>query len=664
MSSADAIMSIGPKAGTKRSNAALTWSQVKLPVLLILFAVLPYANTLVNGFAHDDDRQVVANPYIRNFHHLPEILGTTVWSFIGAQGVTNYYRPMMTLGYLLCYQFFGPIAYGFHLVNVLLHAGIVLLVFYLTERMFGSRHWAVVAAGIFALHPVHVESVAWIAAVTDLDLTFFFLLTFWLFLVIARPGGGRSSRIQLAMVGSFVLTILSKEQALTLPVLATIYEHAYRDDHDETTLTQKLARYGALWLVALTYILFRIRFFGALAPVVQMTKLTWPQAVFSGIALVGQYMGKLLWPAHLCAFYVFRRSVSPADLQVIAGLAALLLSLILFVVLWQRARSVSFGLLWMFVTLAPVLNARWMAANVFAERYLYLPSVGFCWVIAAGVCRVRRGFRARGSWLRWGSAVAAALLGLLAVTRIVTRNRDWHDDLTLFTQTLAAEPAAYQIRNNLGVVRWERGDVKGAERDWRAALEGNPQNAIVLNNLGLVALKQKRYVDAVAYFRRAILLKPNYTDPHLNLGDAYAEMGSGDEAALQFRAAVMLSPLNYRAHNEWGKFLLKAGQDREAEEQYRLSVESTPNSEGYDALGDIYVRSAKRDEAERAFQGALAVDLYDGHAHFNLGNLYASRGRNADAVREYQAGLALDPTNKEAIAALKKLQPEVPHAEH
>jgi len=150
---------------------------------LVACATLPSLNILFNGFVYDDDNQVLKNPYIRSFHYLREIFTTNVWSFKGASGVSNYYRPMMTLGYLVCYKLFGLRAYGFHLVSLLLHVLVVCLVFGLTERVTGDRVWAFAAGALFALHPIHTESVAWIAAVTDLELTFFIsspLVSFWL----------------------------------------------------------------------------------------------------------------------------------------------------------------------------------------------------------------------------------------------------------------------------------------------------------------------------------------------------------------------------------------------------------------------------------------------------------------------------------------------------
>ncbi len=144
-------------------------------LVLLLLAVLPYLNTLFNNFVYDDYYQVLNNPYVHSFHYLREILTTSVWSFQGAQGISNYYRPLMTLGYLLTYHIAGPIPFSFHLVNLVLEASAVWLVYSILRQLSGEPV-ALIAAGLFALHPIHTEPVAWIAAVTDLQLAVFYRL--------------------------------------------------------------------------------------------------------------------------------------------------------------------------------------------------------------------------------------------------------------------------------------------------------------------------------------------------------------------------------------------------------------------------------------------------------------------------------------------------------
>lgn len=640
-----------PKPSAQRASSLETW----LIALLLLLAVLPYINTLQNGFVYDDNNEVLTNPYIRSFAHVGDIFSTRILSHLGARGATNYYRPIGVFGFLLCYKMFGLLPYGFHLFNVLLNALIVVLLFGLTKRLFHDIWLAFVAAAIFALHPIHTESVAWVSGVTDLDLALFYVVTFWFFLNSARPRGARSELAQLGMVGAFVLAILSKEQAVTLPVLATMYEHLYRGDRLVTTWRQKLARYDILWLLVVAYVLFRISFFGAFAPVVLTPHVTWREAIISSIPLAGQYLWKLIWPVPLSAFYSFHKSVTLLEPRVLMGALGLGLSAVAFGSLWRRAHRISFGFVWFFINIAPVLNSRWLGPNVFTERYLYLPSMGLCWVAAWGIIQVWD--RASGrpwAWrLVWGTALGA--IGLLGAMRIVLRNRDWRDEVTYYQAALAAEPEGAGLRLNLGAVYWNHMQPAAAEREWREAMKTAPDNAYLLNNMGLVCAGKKQYAEAIDYFERAMRLRPVHSDAHLNLGRVYEETGKMAEAETQLKVAVALAPLSVQTRNELGSFYLSSGRWAEAETQFQASLQSIPNSGAYDAVGDIEARQGRADLAEQAYRQALALQDMDSHAHFGLAAVLASTGRRDDAVRQYHLGMLVDPLNREAHAALLRL---------
>jgi tetratricopeptide (TPR) repeat protein len=667
------------------------WPDSAALSLLALAAIIPYSNTLLNSFIYDDITQVTNNPYLQSFRHIPQIFTTTVWSYVGAEGVTNYYRPMMTLGYLLCYQIFGPIAYEFHLMNVVLHAGVVCLLYALTRRLFGNRKLAFVASLLFAVHPIHSESVAWIAAVTDLELTFFYLLTFWLFAGLPQSPQPASESSNPASAGirdvagpqimlclSFILALLSKEQALTLPVLATIYEHFYRRDRLQTTWKQKFSRYGTLWLLAAGYMALRVRFFGSLAPATSTPKYTWTEAILSSFVLMAQYAGKLLWPMRLSAYYVFHKSESLLDWRVVAGMVVVLLTAALFLRLFQdeRTRPASLGIVWTAACLGPVLNIRWMPLNAFAERYLYLPSVGFCWLAAwvwiALASRLdatrtpEKASRAASGSLKCVAQISVIGLALIVVAgavRIVMRNRDWRNEVVLFTRTLAVHPDAYPIRNNLGVVYWTRGDDQAAYREWKQALQLSPHSVIVLTNLGLVATKQGRYQEAVSYFQQAIGYKPDYTNPHLNLGIAYEEMGLIAKAKEQFRIAVKLSPLHTGARNHLGKIYLDESSLAQAKIQFFESARSEPNHVAFDGLGEIYLREHNVDLARRAFTEALHTAPFDSQAHFALAALDSADGKSLPALHHYEAGLQTDPSNPQALAAIQAIKAELRRAD-
>lgn len=625
--------------------------------MLIFIAVIPYCNSLANGFVYDDDVQVLRNPLIRNFSHVGQIFTTSVFSYQGgAQGVTNYYRPLMTLGYLFCHAVFGFNPFGFHLVSVVLNAAVVALVFVVTRRLFKDRGLAFVAAALFALHPIHTEAVDWIAASTDLELTLFFLLAFWCYVKLDRATGLRRICFFAGMIVSFALALLSKEPAATLPLLAAIYEHACREDRSETGWRVKIGRYGALWVVLASYVVLRTRLLGLFAPVVSRPGLAPGAVLLAACALIGRYVEKLLWPLRLSAAYVFPGSIGELLPRILAGMAVTAVCAILMIYFWRRERRLFFAFAWFFLTLAPVLNARWMPDFVFAERYLYLPSVGFCWVVgwlAVGAYRrvSRDRVRARRALL-----AGACALGVLMAVRILVRNRDWKNDYTFYTRTLEAAPGAAMIHNNLGNYYWNRGKIDAAEVQWKAAYRLAPKAYYALDNLGLLRLKQKRYNEAALFFERSLAITKTDESALAGLGEAYRDLGMRSRAENELLAAIKLGPLDVRARVSLGELYFDEGEYDAAAGQFRAAIQSMPTLRAYFGLGLAEWVQGDKAGAEAAFRAAQSLDPKDSRTDFMLGLLYGATGRAAEAIREYQAGLKIDPGNKTALSALARLQ--------
>jgi tetratricopeptide (TPR) repeat protein len=537
---------------------------------------------------------------------------------------------------------------------------VVLLLFLVTWRMFNDRLLAFVAAGLFAIHPIHSESVAWIAAITDIELALFYLLTFWFFLGLSKLRGRRLILGELSMAVSFALALLAKEPVVTLVVLATLYEHSCREDRKETSVRIKLSRYGPLWLLLLVYLIVRTHFIGGLAGRSQFPNMGPDAVVFTALALAGQYVWKLFWPASLCAFYAFHISTNPSDLRVIAGAVALMVLAFLIVFFWNRVRLVSFGLLFFFLNLAPVLYAPWMAANVFTERYLYLPSVGFCWALGwAGTSLWRATTRHSA---KWGVLVVlpAVAIAALCTLRIIRRNRDWQDNERFYKATLALQPDAYIIHINLAAIYLDRDDFKNAEQELRAADRVAPDYPLILDDFGLLNLKLKRYNEALGYLLRSILKNPKGPQPHLYLAQLYDQTGKADYAEKEYLTAINLSPLSQSAHAGLGDFYFDHGRLQEAEKQFQESLQAAKTLSGYWGLGLVYWREGRYAEAERAFHEAEALVPSSGRAHIMMGLLYTDTKRNREALQELQTGLKSEPSNPQALEALRKLQSQDP----
>jgi Tfp pilus assembly protein PilF len=639
------------KTSAKDDREALTF------LVLFLLACLPYANTLLGSFVYDDHYQVVENPYVHSFRYLPKIFGTTVWSFQGAQGTTNYFRPMMSFGYLLFYQIAGPVPFSFHLASIMLHALVVLLVFCVLRRLSGVRI-ALIAAGLFALHPIHTESVAWIAGVTDLELALFYLLAFLCYLRLEDSTSGIGMRS--AMCGCFAIALLSKEQAITLPVLATLFEYFYRQDRERTSAREKLSRYGPLWATVALYLTVRGILLGGVASIAARPGLSWYEIGLSAISLIGAYIWKLLWPTQLSAFYVFHKSSHLTDRSVLLGLLGLSVCGVIFILLWRRVQMVSFAFVFLFLPLGPVLNARWMSASVFAERYLYMPSIGFCWLVAWAAVSLWRAERP--SFLRPLSRATPILLAAIAfpyAVKTVVRNRDWRTEEALFKKTLEQGDASL-IRNNLGALYFNDNDLDGAQREFLEALAAGPQNAFALDNLALLRHREKRYVESLDYSRRALRARRTYMMAHLNLAETLAEMGRTGEAEWQFRISTTLSPLSTRALNSYGEFLFDSERLEDARMEFERSAAVDPTTDAYNRLGDIYQMSQDRQRAEQAYRRAIALNPFNSHAHFGMGQLLEAAGKPDDALHEFESGLETDPTDRMAQLAAQRLRGNAP----
>ncbi len=623
-------------------------------ILLFLLAVGCYANTLWSAFVYDDELQILQNPYVKSWKYLPEIFRSTVWSFIGTAGESNYYRPLMTLTYLGLWKIFGNLPIGFHLFNLLVNGFVVICVYYAGRQLLGDRWAAVVAAALFAVHPIHTETVAWIAAVPDLEATLFFLIGFNLYIKVPQHGWKRPALVVLCLL----LALLAKEPALMLVPVLMFYEHFVREGRTETPFIVKVRRYAPMCIAGAGYLLLRIALFGKLAPVLQHAQITWPQAIYSGFALVSEYCRLLFWPTRLSAFHVFHASTSLGDPHVLPGVAVVAASAILALLVYKRWPVAAFCLVWIGITLLPVLNARWMASNVLTERYLYLPSVGFCWLIA---------YAGKGAWdrageraalrlpLRAGLCSGLALLLVLGSTHTWSRNRVWHDDTTLYTTTLETDPDSWVVEMNLGVLSLGENNYPAAEKQLGRALELKPGSANILNALGCLYIEEDRLEDAAKTLDSAIESKPLWTDAHFNKGRVLQKLGRNEEALAEFRAAVRLGPVNANAALFLAEQLEQMGNLPEAEAQYRRSIQLAPSLTAQKKLANLLVEAGRDAEAQVMLRQLVLEYPFDSAPHKSLGVLYERAGRTDEAIKEYRTALETDPTDKESIAALKRL---------
>jgi tetratricopeptide (TPR) repeat protein len=590
-------------------------------VLIVSFAVS--SNTLANVFVYDDVMQVLENRWIRDVGYLPDIFRKGVWSFLG-ETTSNFYRPMMHVIYMASYHLFGLSPWGFHLVNLLFHAGVSVLVFLAVARLCAvsfpgpsppsvAGGWAggllslpFIAALLFATHPVHTEAVAWVAGLPDLSFSFFFLLSFVLYIDSTRGTGFRKGRYALS-VASFFLSALSKEPALTLPLILVAYDHLF--GHPEGGVRRRWKRYVPYLLVAAVYFGMRLYALGGIAPEGRHEHLSALQHVINIFPLFSGYLGKLLLPVNLNAFHVFHPIASLFGTKGILSVAVAAAFAGMTAVACRKNRMACFFLLFLVVPLLPAFYIRGLGLHTFAERYLYLPSVGFV-ALAAMLMTSAAGRIPNGKITLIG---ALALVTVLYSVGTVKRNAVWKENLTLFSDTVKKSPDHELPQRELGNALLETGRVEEAIARYDKAIALGPFEYRVYNNRGL-AFHEMGLLDlAMADFDRALALNPRSCEAHNNKGKIYGQSGSFDKAIEQFGKAIDIKPDFPLAYGNRGLAHFLVGDYGKAWKDVNRAIELDDRyAEAYGARGEIYLRTGNKELAVSDFRKACTLGNHGG----------------------------------------------------
>jgi tetratricopeptide (TPR) repeat protein len=582
-----------------------------LPLAAIFFVALAvYGNSLFCGFVYDDNLQVVQNPWIKNTRHITDIFSHSILQFRGIK--TSYYRPMMNTVYMITYHIVGLKPWGFHLVNMLFHAGSSVLVFGLSSRLLRSQRPPfprryllppLLSAMIFAAHPVHTEAVTWIAGLPDVSFSFFCLLSFYCY-IRARDV---LSVDYLCAAMCFALAVFCKETALIFPVILAAYDYSYVKGERRLSLT--LLRYIPNLLIGGAYLFVRIKVLGGFLPIRSQWDLTGYQAVITTFPLFAAYLQKMVMPLNLNFWPRFAPYSSLFEGRAIVPvlLSGAFLSLIF--VTAKRYRVIFMCLVFILVPLLPALYVKGIIGKPFAERYLYLPSVGFSLLFAYLTAW------AAGKKARWesGTALLVTAVAVFYAAGTVVRNTVWENDITLFSDTVEKCPGCLMPRKDLANAFMDSGDLDEAMKQYRLASHSR-----------------------------------GTAEEHLLFGDNLRERGWIDKAAEQYNIAVKMAPGVALAHNNLGTALFEEGRIREAMEEFESAVRLNPRyAKAHYNLGVAYGKAGKLEKAIEEFQICLQVDPAYSDAHFMLGKALRWKGAIDQAIEELEIALKLNPDNAE-----------------
>jgi tetratricopeptide (TPR) repeat protein len=523
--------------------------------IIMIFALAVYYNTLYNGFVYDDKLQVLENKWITDVRYLPDIFSTNVWSFQAKHTNSDYYRPLMHIIYMFNYHMFGLKAWGFHLVNMLFHAANSVLVFVITARLLSGMlnrqqtdkltSWQVgspasmflspafIAAILFAVHPVHTEAVAWIGAVTDLSYTFFFLLSFYFYM---KSGSRIKSHNYLFSLLFFALALLCKEPAAVLPVVIAVYDLAV--DNNRESILVRSKKYIPYFIIAGIYLIVRVTALGSFAPVKAHANLTSYQYIINVFPLFALYIEKLVLPINLNAFHTLHFVNSLIEGNTLIALAITITVVVIGIFAYRKNRTVFFGLALIVAPLIPALYIPALGESPLAERYLYLPSVGFVILVAIFLSWINN-TRRRVAYFFVSVSIGVAALYAFGT---VARNEVWKNDYTLWSDTVEKSPGHAFPREGLGNALMSLERVDEAIAQYKIALRMNPRNENIMNNLGRAYFKKGSTDAAIREFQSLTVMRPDFAEAYYNLGCVYASKGMIDEAIGEFQTAIKIKP--------------------------------------------------------------------------------------------------------------------------
>lgn len=625
---------------------------------LVLFTAVLYSGTLFFQFVWDDAPQIVDNPLIRSWHNLSRILVSDLWYHTARSQI--YYRPLFVAWSILNYGVVGLHPWGWHLGAILLHLGATLAVFWLSRRL-GLEYWtAALAALIFALHPIHIECVAWISAASDSMVTMFVALAFSAFLNARDPEATGRPAWRAASIVFLACGLLTKEMAVTFTALVGIYVWCSgRNKRTAEKLREAMVAMVPYAVVTLCYAYLRHRALGHSASQLDVRHgfgdmtLTLPY-------VLSVYLRQLVFPVGLTGLYYTPYVTTKIVAQFVLPL--LLLSatagLIYF---WARQRGdwvVAFAGCWLLIGLTPALNIRMFGNGDFVrDRYMYLPSLGFAILAAKGI----RLLPAAKDWSAGAmQGVAIAVVGIAYLGMSLPQQAYWNSDLLIYARGHQLYPENPYASIGLGREYSRLGVHDRAIALVEDAVNRNPADRQLAYALAEVYIAGGRGDRGRAALEYALHVMPEYAESETGAATVAALWGQlGDYARASDLCSKVLArdPNLYSALYNCGNIQLMAGHYAAAEQLLRGAVQSAPQlAAPRHFLGRALLLGGKNAQGQAFLSEAAAMDptVYD--YHYWLGRSLQQSGDTVNAKREYLQALHINEDSAETKLQLVTLE--------
>ncbi len=562
-------------------------------LLIILISGIVFFNTFRNSFVYDDKVFIVNNESIKSLKNIPQFF-ISAKSFSGERNFVVY-RPVATLSFAIDYFLWGLNPVGYHIPNFLFHTLNAILLYFLVRLILTTKMTAFFASLLFITHPVQTEAVTWISGRSNVLFLFFFLLAFYFYLkfvgfeikCLEQTSNSRLYYYFGAIV-FFILSLLSKETAIIFPVILILYDNFLIPKKERKEVLKQGQYYLPFWGVSGLYILLRFTVLGRISQMGFWGGGLYPTILTMCRAFV-YYIKLILLPLKLSIDYPFSISTSFFELPVIISIVGLMFILLLGIKVNKYSREISFGIFWFFIGLMPVSNLVPLRALV-AERFLYLPSIGFCIVVSVLLTKLyefnprnETSPLARGQlkYFKKFAVVFFILILCFYSIRTIIRNSDWKNNYNLWLSMVKSSPDSPKAHYALGDIYYKEGNYDQALEEFKKALELNQNFAEIYNNVGLIYEQKGLYNEALREYEKALkmscIFDNTYIHIHNNMGNAYTRMNLYNKAILQYKKALELNPNYPQAHFNLGVIYHKQGRFDEATKEYEKVVKLSPD---------------------------------------------------------------------------------------
>jgi Flp pilus assembly protein TadD len=606
---------------------------MKKSVTIFIYFALAASTLLVFWQVHnfdftnyDDNHYVSENQHVLNGLTYDGV----IWAF--TTGYACFWQPITWLSLMLNCQLFGPDPGWFHLVNVFLHLANTLLLFAILKKITGSLWPSAFVAGAFALHPMHVESVAWISERKDVLSTLFWMLTLFAYVsYVKRPAAIR----YLVTITIFVIGLMAKPMLITLPFVLLLLDYwplnrfdsqpAKTSDRQPCKLASIPDRRRILYQIIIEkipFLVFAVVFSiitfltqQASGSIVDIKTIPLTDRVGNAFLSYATYMGKMFWPQNLAAHYPFN-AVGSVTLWQFMLCALLLLVISIFVIRFGRTKKyLPVGWFWFVGTLIPVIGLVQFTGSSHADRFTYIPYIGLFIMIAWGLPELLSKWAQRKIALGMAAAVVLTAMGIRASAQVGY----WSNSITLFSHAIAV----------------------------------TQNNALAYYNLGVAYQNVGRHQDAIEAYQQAIRIKPDYAEAHCNLGGTYGELGRHQDAVEACKQAIRIKPDYAKAYYNLGVACHNLGRHQDAIEAYQQAIRNKPDyAEAYNNLGAAYHSLGRYQDAIKAYKQAIRIKPGYAEAHYNLGDAYLLSGDKGSALEEYKILKTLDTEQANKLFSL------------